>query len=204
MNFPIQIDIDINQQDFIQTEILELTENYEIEKKSCLKVFIYQSVFFIGVIILFLNSNIIVDEAVYFPISFWFFSLVNFLYKYFIGSRTDYNYSIEHLIKSDAAGNKFFSSENGMIVFKEKEIEYLTNENRRYFSYDKLKNIKITKRLIVFVLKISKDKSIRGFHYMLIPKRCLNEENEEKVYKLIEDIKKEYNLKDWIECKILD
>ncbi len=204
MDYPLEFNIELFQTDFIQTEILELTENLEIEKKSCVKTFIIQTILLILTGLVFLSVESFAREAVFIPIGFFIFILLNFLYKFFIGNKSDYKQAVEHLIKSDALGNQFFSPEKGMIVFNKENIEFLTNENRRYFSYDKLKHIKITKRLVVFVLKVSRDKSIRGFHYMILPKRCIDEKNEENIYKLIDDIKKEFNLKEWVECRVLD
>ncbi len=204
MDFPLELDIEILQTDFIQVEILELTESYNFEKKSCFKAFVGQILVSLAFIIIFLISKDIQNTAIYFPVFFIIFFIINFLYKYFIGNKQDYNNNIEHLIKSDALGNRFFKDERGMVVFKKDEIQFLTNINRRYFSYDKLRHIKETKRLFVFVLKIEKDASIRGFHYMIIPKRCMDNQKLEKVYNLIENIKNEYNLTDWVNCKIFD
>ncbi len=204
MDFPIEINVEIEQTDFIQVEILELTENYILEQKSSIKTFLIQVLVLSAFIVIFLSFENIVNEAIYFPIAFIIFCLINFLYKYFIGNKQDYNDNIEHLIKSDAMGNIFFKDERGMVLFNKDEIQFLTNINRRYFSYDKLKHIKQTKRLFVFVLKVLKDDSIRGFHYMIIPKRCLDEENLKKVCELVDNIKNEYKLSDWVDCKIFD
>ncbi len=200
----LQIEIDLKQEDFIQVEIIEQTENYINNKKHAVKSLIYKSVVLAFLIVVFLVVKDINNIAVLFPLAFFGFFVLDFLYKYFIGYKKDYQYSIDHLIKADSEGYVFFTPERGLISLYKDRCEYLTNEERRYFSYDKIKHIKYTKRHIIFVLKAIKDKEIRGFLYMILPLRCIKEDEKEAVFTLCEEIKNEYKLSSWVSCPILD
>ena len=87
-------------------------------------------------------------------------------------------------------------------MFYENKCEYLTNEQRRFFDYDLIKNIKIIKHLYIFVMKRSKEKSLRGFAYMVIPRRNLTENQQIQLDEICRRIVKEKDLKEWVESRI--
>ena len=75
-------------------------------------------------------------------------------------------------------------------------------EQRRYFSYDVIKNIKIIKHLYIFVMKRTKDKNLRGFAYMVIPRRNMNLQEQETLDKICSGIVEKYKLEEWVKSDI--
>ena len=97
---------------------------------------------------------------------------------------------------------EFFTAEKGLVYFYENKCEYLTNEQRRFFEYDKIGNIKIIKHLYIFVMKRSKDKSMKGFAYMVIPRRNMNDHQQKQLDEICASIIKKYDLKEWVTSQI--
>lgn len=201
---PINIELDLRQEDFIQAEILEnLADSLDLKSES-LSAFFYQSMVCLVVCAVILISKNIVNEALVFPGVFFVLFLLNFLYKYYYGIQNELNTNLNHIIQSNRKGNVFFTPERGVINLFADRGEYLTNENRRYFNYTNIAHIKNTKLLYVFVMKHSKDKALRGFVYMLIPKRCLSGQQTERLNVLCKFISEKYNLTPWIDNKLFD
>ena len=89
-----------------------------------------------------------------------------------------------------------------MVLFYEDKCEYLTNEQRRFFDYDKIRSIKIIRHLYIFVMKKTKDKNLRGFVYMVIPRRNMDEKQQQQLDEICASIIKKYDLKEWITSRI--
>ena len=109
--------------------------------------------------------------------------------------------AIQHLLESKDT-HEFFTPEKGMVLFFEDRCEYLTNEQRRFFDYDKIKNIKIIKHLYIFVMKKTKDKNLRGFVYMVIPRRNLDLAQQQQLDEICARITQQYELKEWMKSRI--
>ena len=141
-------------------------------------------------------------RTLYFVAGIWMIFLINFLYTYFLGAKREYNMAVRHLLQNKDS-HEFFTPERGMICFYEDRAEFLTNEQRRYFDYSLIKNIKIIKHLYIFVMKRSKEKSLRGFVYMVVPRRNLTADEQEKLNTICENIVGKYMLKPWVESNII-
>ena len=89
-----------------------------------------------------------------------------------------------------------------MALFYEDKCEYLTNEQRRFFDYDQIKNIKNIKHLYIFVMKRSKEKNLRGFAYMVIPKRNLTGNQMQQMDEICARIVEEKHLEEWVTSDI--
>lgn len=202
MEYPLQVELDISQDDFIMVEILEQELESRLARKSYLRTFVLESVIcaLISIMIVFMK-NIIAFEAVYFVLFFWMLFLAIFLLNYFSGYKKEFSYAVNHIL-TQKDSHTFFTPEKGMAFFYEDRAEYLTDEQRRFFSYDKIQNIKITDHLFIFVMKRCKEKSMRGFAYMVIPKRNLSESQEIFLNEICDGIVKKYNLKEWIKSEI--
>lgn len=203
MDYPLQVELDINQDDFIQVEIMEQQLESIIYKKECLKTFIYQlSALAAASLICFLAREVIAAETQYFILFFAVMFGVNFAYRYFQGYKNEFSMGVNHLLIN--RDKSFFEPEKGIALFYENKCEYLTNEQRRYFDYDKIQHIKQTKHLFVFVMKRSREKNMRGFAYMVIPKRSLNENQIEFLNEICTAIIEKYKLSPWIENSVMD
>ena len=109
--------------------------------------------------------------------------------------------AVQHLLHNKDT-QEFFTPERGMVLFYEDRCEYLTNEQRRFFDYDLIKNIKIIKHLYIFVMKRSKEKNLRGFAYMVIPRRNLTDNQKQQMDEICARIVKENDLKEWVKSEI--
>lgn len=202
MDYPIQIELDITQDDFIQVEILEQELDMLLAKKSYLNFFILQTaVISVLALAVFLLRNVIMWQSVFFLLAFWLIFAFHFLYNYFFGAKREFNMGVSHILQN-SDNHSFFKPEKGMAFFYEDRCEYLTNEQRRYFSYDKINNIKITPHLFIFVMKKVKNKDMKGFAYMVIPKRNADRADLENLEKICREIQQRYCLKPWVESEI--
>ena len=205
MEYPLQIDVNITQDDYIQVEILE----QELEKKLLLKetkkTFIIETIIMAVVaagVAVMAAKGIIMYRTLYFVAGIWMIFLINFLYTYFLGAKREYNMAVRHLLQNKDS-HEFFTPERGMICFYEDRAEFLTNEQRRYFDYSLVKNIKIIKHLYIFVMKRSKEKNLRGFAYMVVPKRNLYPDEEVMLNEICRNIVEKYKLEPWVESEII-
>lgn len=205
MEYPLQIDVNITQDDYIQVEILE----QELEKKLLLKetkkTFIIETIIMAVVaagVAVMAAKGIIMYRTLYFVAGIWMIFLINFLYTYFLGAKREYNMAVRHLLQNKDS-HEFFTPERGMICFYEDRAEFLTNEQRRYFDYSLVKNIKIIKHLYIFVMKRSKEKNLRGFAYMVVPRRNLYPDEEVMLNEICRNIVEKYKLEPWVESEII-
>lgn len=201
---PLHIEIAVEQSDFIQVEMLENVIDSQDLKKETLRTFLIQSAVCFLAAVFFLIQNWVAKEAWWFCLVFFLFFALHFLYNYFYGIQQDLYRNLAHLIQSDAKGNTFFLPEEGMVNFYPEKVEYLTNENRRYFEYNQIAHIKITKLLFIFVMKNSTEKSMRGFQYMVVPKRCLQTSQEEQLNDLCDFIVSTYGLTAWTDTDLFN
>ena len=204
MEYPLIIELNVTQDDFIEVEILELELDAQLYKKSIKKTFVIETVA-IAVIIAIMGSMVakgsIMAAALAFPAFFWLMFLVHFVYNYKWGIQREFNMGVQHLLQNKDS-MEFFTAERGMVYFHEDRCEYLTNEQRRFFDYDLIRNIKIIKHLYIFVMKRSKEKSLRGFAYMVIPRRNMDENQQQQLDEICASIIKKYDLKEWITSRI--
>lgn len=204
MEYPFQIELDVNQDDFIEVEILEQELDAQLWKKSIKKTFIIETAV-IAVIAIFMAFSVakgnIMPVALAFPAFFWLVFLVHSVYTYKWGVKREFNMAVQHLLQNKDKMT-FFTPERGMVLFYEDKCEYLTNEQRRYFDYDKIKNIKIIKHLYIFVMKRTKDKNLQGFAYMVIPRRNMSEADQAKLDAICAGIVEKYQLKEWVNSGI--
>ncbi len=204
MEYPLQIELDITQDDFIEVEILEQELEAQLWKQSVKKTFIVETAVIAVVIALVLwlaSKGTIMAMTVIFPIFFWFCFLLHFVYTYNWGVKREFNMAVQHLLHNKDT-QEFFTPERGMVLFYEDRCEYLTNEQRRFFDYDLIKNIKIIKHLYIFVMKRSKEKNLRGFAYMVIPRRNLTDNQKQQMDEICARIVKENDLKEWVKSEI--
>lgn len=202
--YPLNIEVKLIQEDFIEVELIENIIDANQQRKEALNAYIVQTIMMIGIGAGLFIASWAAKESLYFVLFFWVCFTINFVYRYFFGYRNELKLTMEHLIVSNQNGDEFFLEENGFANFLEENVEFLTNEQRRYFDYTLINNIKITKRLFIFVMKQSKEKGLRGFVYMIIPKRDLTEEQKEALLLFCQDIKQKYSLKEWVEKTIFD
>ena len=205
LEYPLQIDVNITQDDYIQVEILE----QELEKKLLLKetkkTFIIETIIMAVVaagVAVMAAKGIIMYRTLYFVAGIWMIFLINFLYTYFLGAKREYNMAVRHLLQNKDS-HDFFTPERGMICVYQDRAEFLTNEQRRYFDYSLVKNIKIIKHLYIFVMKRSKEKNLRGFAYMVVPKRNLYPDEEIMLNEICRNIVEKYKLEPWVESNII-
>ena len=204
MEYPFQIELDVTQDDFIEVEILEQELEAQLWKKSVKTTFIVETAviaLIIGLLVYFAAKGNIVIHAVIFPVFFWFIFLFHFIYTYKWGVKREFNMAVQHLLQNKDS-HTFFTAERGMVLFYEDKAEYLTNEQRRFFGYENIKNIKIIRHLYIFVMKRSKEKNLRGFAYMVIPRRNMNREDQAKLDEICAGIVKKYDLKEWVKSDI--
>ena len=204
MEYPLQIELDITQDDFIEVEILEQELEAQLWKKSVKKTFIIETVVIalaIALVLWLANKGTIMALTVIFPVFFWFCFLVHFVYTYNWGVKREFNMAVQHLLHNKDT-QEFFTPERGMALFYEDKCEYLTNEQRRFFDYDLIKNIKIIKHLYIFVMKRSKEKNLRGFAYMVIPKRNLTGNQMQQMDEICARIVEEKHLEEWVKSEI--
>ncbi|MBE6865986.1 MAG: hypothetical protein IJN77_02010 [Oscillospiraceae bacterium] len=204
MEYPLQIELDVTQDDFIEVEILEQELEAQLWKQSVKKTFIVETAVIAVVIALVLwlaSKGTIMAMTVIFPIFFWFCFLLHFVYTYNWGVKREFNMAVQHLLHNKDT-QEFFTPERGMVLFYEDRCEYLTNEQRRFFDYDLIKNIKIIKHLYIFVMKRSKEKNLRGFAYMVIPRRNLTDNQKQQMDEICARIVKENDLKEWVKSEI--
>lgn len=203
MDYPLQIELDITQDDFITVEILEQELDRQLNKKGYLKAFLFQSALLLSAaVLIFFFRDVILWQSVYFVIFFEILFAFHFIYNYFFGCKREFSLAVSHILQN-RENHSFFSPEQGFAFFYDDRCEYLTNEQRRYFNYDKINNIKITKHLFIFVMKRSKEKNMRGFAYMVIPKRNMSDDQQEFLAKICDDIVKKYDLKPWVDSDIM-
>ncbi len=204
MQYPFQIDLNITQEDFIKVEILEQTLETQLAKKDSVKSIAMQVAIFLIASIGILSIDVIANEALYLVLLFTVLAISNFLYMRFYGYENDFKLATSHLINSHQQGNIFFTAENGMVIFDYDKCEYLTNEQRRFFSYDYVKHIKETNDMYIFVMRQEKELNLKGFLYMIIPKRNLDTNQNEKIQKISSDITTKYNLTNWVNSPYFD
>lgn len=204
MEYPFKIELDVTQDDFIEVEILEQELEAQLWKKSVKKTFIIETaviVLAMCIIAYMASKGKILMLTLIFPVFFWFIFLFHFIYTYKWGVKREFNMAVQHILQNKDT-QVFFTPERGMVLFYEDKAEYLTNEQRRYFSYDVIKNIKIIKHLYIFVMKRTKDKNLRGFAYMVIPRRNMNLQEQETLDKICSEIVEKYKLEEWVKSDI--
>ena len=204
MEYPLQIELNVTQDDFIEVEILEQELEAQLWKESLKKTFIIETAAIalaIAVVVYFANKGTIMMATVGFPVFFWIIFLIQFVYTYKWGVKREFNMTIQHLLESKDT-HEFFTPERGMVLFFEDRCEYLTNEQRRFFDYDKIRSIKIIKHLYIFVMKKTKDKNLRGFVYMVIPRRNLDSAQQQQLDEICARITQQYELKEWMKSQI--
>ncbi len=204
MEYPLHIDLNLIQDDFIQVDILEQAVDARQAKEDYLKIYKYRLA---GVALLGAVMAALVIKGVILPASLAIpaFALLIFTVAHYFnksGVDREFNFGVSHLLEN-REGHQFFSEEKGMALFYEDKCEFLTNEQRRYFDYDKIKHIKVTQLLYIFVMKKSKDKNMRGFAYMIIPKRCLEDGQREQLDEICNNIVEKYALTEWTDSKIM-
>ena len=204
MEYPLIIDLSVTQDDFIEVEILEQELDAQLYKQSIKKAFVIETVV-IAVLIAFMAAlavkGTIMPVALAFPVFFWLMFLVHFVYNCKWGIQREFSMGVQHLLQNKD-NLEFFTAERGLVYFYENKCEYLTNEQRRFFEYDLIKNIKIIKHLYIFVMKRSKEKSLRGFAYMVIPRRNMNEQQQAQLDEICASIVEKYDLKEWVKSQI--
>lgn len=204
MEYPFKIELDVTQDDFIEVEILEQELEAQLWKKSVKKTFIIETAVIalaMCIIAYMASKGTILMLTLIFPVFFWFIFLFHFIYTYKWGVKREFNMAVQHILQNKDT-QVFFTPERGMVLFYEDKAEYLTNEQRRYFSYDVIKNIKIIKHLYIFVMKRTKDKNLRGFAYMVIPRRNMNLQEQETLDKICSEIVEKYKLEEWVKSDI--
>lgn len=204
MEYPFKIELDVTQDDFIEVEILEQELEAQLWKKSVKKTFIVETAVIalaICIIAYMALKGTILMLTLIFPVFFWFIFLFHFIYTYKWGVKREFNMAVGHILQNKDT-QVFFTPERGMVLFFEDKAEYLTNEQRRYFSYDVIKNIKIIKHLYIFVMKRTKDKNLRGFAYMVIPRRNMSLQEQETLDKICSGIVEKYKLEEWVKSDI--
>lgn len=205
MEYPLKIDVNISQDDYIQVEILEQELEKQLWKKSIMKTFIIESIVMalVAALVLTLSAKgVIVKETMIFVIGAWLIFLFLFVYNYFWGAKREFNMAVQHLLQNKDT-HEFFTPERGMIYFYEDRAEFLTNEQRRYFDYSLIKNIKIIRHLYIFVMKRSKEKNLRGFAYMVVPRRNMYPDEEAMLDEICAGIVEKYKLEPWVESEII-
>ena len=204
MEYPLIIELNVTQDDFIEVEILEQELDAQLYKKSIKKAFVIETVV-IAIVMMFMASMVakgsIMAMALAFPAFFWLMFLIHFVYNYKWGIQREFNMGVQHILQNKDS-MEFFTAERGMVYFHKDKCEYLTNEQRRFFEYDLIRNIKIIKHLYIFVMKRSKEKSLRGFAYMVIPRRNMTEEQQTQLDAICAEITEKYDLKEWMTSKI--
>lgn len=204
MEYPFKIELDVTQDDFIEVEILEQELEAQLWKKSVKKTFIIETAVIalaMCIIAYMASKGKILMLTLIFPVFFWFIFLFHFIYTYKWGVKREFNMAVGHILQNKDT-QVFFTPERGMVLFYEDKAEYLTNEQRRYFSYDVIKNIKIIKHLYIFVMKRTKDKNLRGFAYMVIPRRNMSLQEQETLDKICSGIVEKYKLEEWVKSDI--
>ena len=204
MEYPFKIELDVTQDDFIEVEILEQELEAQLWKKSVKKTFIIETAVIamaMCIIAYMASKGTILMLTLIFPVFFWFIFLFHFIYTYKWGVKREFNMAVGHILQNKDT-QVFFTPERGMVLFYEDKAEYLTNEQRRYFSYDVIKNIKIIKHLYIFVMKRTKDKNLRGFAYMVIPRRNMSLQEQETLDKICSEIVEKYKLEEWVKSDI--
>ena len=204
MEYPLQIELNVTQDDFIEVEILEQELEAQLWKESLKKTFIIETAaiaLVIAVVMYFANKGTIMMSTVGFPVFFWIIFLIQFVNTYKWGVKREFNMAIQHLLESKDT-HEFFTPERGMVLFFEDRCEYLTNEQRRFFDYNKIRSIKIIKHLYIFVMKKTKDKNLRGFVYMVIPRRNLDSAQQQQLDEICARITQQYELKEWMKSQI--
>ena len=204
MEYPLIIELNVTQDDFIEVEILEQELDAQLYKKSIKKSFVIETVavgLIMAVMAVMASKGSIMTAALAFPAFFWLMFLIHFVYNYKWGIQREFSMGVQHLLQNKDS-MEFFTAERGMVYFYEDKCEYLTNEQRRFFDYDLIRNIKIIKHLYIFVMKRSKEKSLRGFAYMVIPRRNMDENQQQQLDEICASIIKKYDLKEWITSRI--
>ena len=204
MTYPIKVNLDITQDDFIAVDILEQAADVPLAKKAALTTFLWESAAIIlGVVLTLVFRDSLAFELIYFLVGFEALFRVNFALNYFRGIDREFNIYVTNLLKNSQKG-QIYNPENGMAYFYRDKGEYLTNEQRRYFSYDAIQHIKETRHLFIFIMKRTKEKGLRGFAWMVLPKRNMTFGQEEDFRTLCRDIVKKYDLKPWTDFPLFD
>jgi len=204
--YPLEIKLDITQDDYIEVEILEQIVNRDWQIKDHKRTILIQSIVCAAVALLFIvlsMRGLIAKESLILVAGAWIFCFVHFLYSYKVGYNVDFNYAVNQMLQNRET-NTFFTPERGTAFFYEDRCEFLTNEQRRYFDYSLIQNIKKIKHIYIFVMKRSKKKEHTGFAYMVIPRRNMDEEQERFLDRICARITEQYSLKPWTDSEILD
>lgn len=204
MEYPLIVQLDISQDDYIQVEILEQRLDMQLARKSFLRAFAAESAVLgaVAVFLVFFQHTVLARSA-WLCLFFWVLFAFHFVYNYFFGCRREFSLAVSHLLTS-RENHTFFTPERGLAYFFKDRCEYLTDEQRRFFDYSQIRHIKITRHLFIFVMKRSKNKSMRGFAYMVIPKRNMTDEQRDFLGRICSGITEKFSLRPWTDSSIMD
>ena len=204
MEYPLHIELNVNQDDFIQVEILEQEKEMQIWKDEIKKGFLIECIVMAVlacVVFNLVSKGTVVKRTMYFVWGIWLILGAHSGYNYFSGAKREFNMAVQHLLTNKDT-NEFFTAEKGMVLFFEDRCEYLSNEQRRFFDYSHIKHIKTTRHLYIFVMRKSKDKKLKGFAYMVIPRRNMDEGQQNMLDEICSGIIEKYKLEEWVTSDI--
>lgn len=204
MEYPFQIELNVSQDDFIEVEILEQEKEMQLWKKELKKGFVIECIvcaLAAAGVAYMAAREIVMYRTLYFVAGIWMILAVNCGYNYFYGAKREFNMSVQHLLQNKDT-HVFFTPERGMVIFYPDRCEYLTDEQRRFFGYENIRHIKIIRHLYIFVMKRSKEKNLKGFAYMVIPRRNLTEDQQLALDEICRGIVKKYGLEEWVKSGI--
>ena len=116
MEYPLKIDVNITQDDYIEVEILEQALDMELWKKSLVKTFAIETAVMalLSVLIVYLSSRgVIIMRTIYFVLFFYMLFAFHFVYTYFQGAKREFNMAVQHLLMNKDT-NEFFTPEKGI------------------------------------------------------------------------------------------
>ena len=113
MEYPLIIELNVTQDDFIEVEILEQELDAQLYKKSIKKTFVIETVV-IAVIIAIMGVMVakgsIMAAALAFPAFFWLMFLVHFVYNYKWGIQREFSMGVQHLLQNKDSMESLFCS----------------------------------------------------------------------------------------------
>lgn len=198
MKYPLHIEINATQDDFIQLEILQQAMLVEKQREINKKMFIGQScfsLFLLAVLLVLAIKGTVVGISLIIPAVIEIFFMGN-LFSNNSNAQRDYSYTVNHMLQNRDS-HAFFAEEQGFVEFYEDRCEFLTNLQRRYFGYENIDHIKITKFLYIFVMKKSKDKNLKDFEFMILPRRNMLDREDEQLSQICSSIIEKYQLTPW-------
>ena len=119
--YPLEIKLDITQDDYIEVEILEQIVNRDWQINDHKRTILIQSIVCAAVALLFAVLSMrgrIAKESLILVAGAWIFCLVHFLYSYKVGYNVDFNYAVNQMLQNRDT-NTFFTPEKGTAFFYE-------------------------------------------------------------------------------------